>query len=293
MSFNALGGGMKIKIWGCRGSLPTPGNETLRYGGNTTCLEIRSSTGHMVIVDAGSGLRNLGKSILKDNAVTEVHFLFTHSHWDHLMGFPFFVPAYFSKYTMKFCCGMHAQETIRDFLSHQMESPYFPVDFSQLRATIVFECSNPHHAVCNCRCNGLEISAVPLNHPNGGYGYKFVENGKTFIFIPDNEFGFAHENGPTREDYIALFRDVDLLIHDAQYTEDEYRHTRGWGHSTYADATDVAIASNVKSFGMFHHDPDRTDADLDQQVEFCRQRIRAEKSTVHCFAVAEGMEIEL
>ena len=284
---------MKIKIWGCRGSLAVSGNDTSRYGGNTTCLEIRSNSGAVTIVDAGSGLHNFGKSVRKKKEISKFRFLFTHAHWDHLVGFPFFVPAYFSDYSLTFCSGRHVQDSIRKYLSYQMSAPYFPVDFSQLKANFNFHCDNPANDKHNCCCGGLEFLAFPINHPNGGYGFKFMENGKTFIFVPDNELGFAHENGPGREEFVNLFNNADLLIHDAQYTEDEYRYTRGWGHSTYADTTDLAIDANVKSFGIFHHDPDRTDNDLDRQVEFCRQRIFAGGGNVLCFAVEEGMEIEL
>lgn len=284
---------MKITIWGGRGSLPTPGIETSRYGGNTTCISIQAASGDITVVDAGSGVRNLGKYLRKKTAIHNIRFFFTHSHWDHLMGFPFFQPAYHSDYSMTFCGGIHAQDSIRSFLSHQMEAPYFPVDFSQLKATSIFHCDNPHHEKRSCNCHGLQVMAIHLNHPNGAYGYKFVEDGKSFIFIPDNELGFDHGNGAGREQMLEYVKNADLLIHDSQYSEAEYRYTRGWGHSTYADAIDFAMAANVKSVGLFHHDPDRTDDDLDRQVTHCRQRIQATASNLNCFAVAEGMEIEL
>jgi len=284
---------MKIKIWGCRGSLAVSGADSSRYGGNTTCLEIRSESGAVIIVDAGSGVHNLGKSIRQEKDIAAIRFLFTHAHWDHLVGFPFFEPAYFSDYSLNFCSGRHSQDSIRCYLSHQMTAPFFPVDFSQLKAHFTFHCDNPCNDSLHCRCGGVEFHAFPVNHPNGGCGYKFMENGKTFIFVPDNELGFSHENGPAREEFVKLFRNADLLIHDAQYTDAEYRHTRSWGHSTYADATDLAVDATARSFGIFHHDPDRTDDDLDRQVEFCRQRISAKGADTHCFAVREGMEIVL
>ncbi len=284
---------MKIKIWGCRGSLPAPGVKMSRYGGNTTCVEVRPDTGGVIIIDAGSGLHKLGKSLVKEKDVTSVRFYFTHSHWDHLLGFPFFQPAYSNKYSLTFCSGPHAQDSIRQYLSHQMQAPYFPVDLSQLQAKMNFHCDNPCQENRNCICDGIEVRAIPINHPNGGFGYRFSENGKTFFFFPDNELGFAHPNGPDRDYFAKTVQDADLLIHDSQYTDDEYRYTRGWGHSTYADATDLAIAANVKSFGIFHHDPDRTDEELELHVETCRQRIQKSGSGVQCFAVADEMEIVL
>jgi ribonuclease BN (tRNA processing enzyme) len=174
-----------------------------------------------------------------------------------------------------------------------MEAPYFPVAFHLLKAKFDFRCERPDMEPGNCRFDGMEIYPVPLNHPNGGYGYKFIESGKALVFLSDNELRFHHEGGLSREQYVEFCRGVDLLFHDAQYTDEEYKLTRGWGHSTFVDATDIAIEAGVKSLGLFHHDPDRSDDDLGRQVEFCRERIRLAHSAVECFAAAEGMFIEL
>ncbi len=284
---------MRVKIWGCRGSLPTPGIDILRYGGNSTCLEIITAAGGRLIVDAGSGIRNLGKALCAEKGEREVRFLFTHSHWDHLLGFPFFLPAYASDFTLTFCSGAHAQNTIRSFLVHQMEPPYFPVGFGSIRAKVNFLCDNPRCEDRNCRCAGIEVRPIPLNHPNGGYGYKFIEGKAIFVFLTDNELSFKHPGGPDRDTFVAFCRHADLLIHDAQYTDAEYERTRGWGHSTFADATDLAMAAGVRRLGISHHDPDRSDADLNRQVVLCQERIRLAGSATECFAVAEGLELTL
>jgi phosphoribosyl 1,2-cyclic phosphodiesterase len=284
---------MRIKIWGCRGSITTPGPTTQRYGGNSTCLEIRAATGQLLIIDAGSGVRLLGKNLIQEKDNTPIRFFFTHSHWDHLVGFPFFKPAYSDNSSITFCSGPHAQDSIKRYLTRQMEPPYFPVDFNLLKAKFDFHCHHPDGKSTRCLLDGLEVCPVPLNHPNGGYGYKFIEQGKTFLFLTDNELGFQHTGGLARKDYTKLSQGVDLLFHDAQHTAEEYTLTRGWGHSTFEDATDLAIEAGVKRLGLFHHDPDRTDDDLDQQVESCQERIRQAGSPVECFAVAEGMVIDL
>jgi ribonuclease BN (tRNA processing enzyme) len=137
------------------------------------------------------------------------------------------------------------------------------------------------------------IQPIVLKHPNGGYGFKFLENGKSFVFLTDNEIGFDHPGGLTDEEYAAICRDTGLLLHDGQYTGEEYRVSRGWGHSTFQAVTDLAIAAQVQRLGIFHHDPRHVDEDLDRLVQWCRQRIAEKKSRVKCFGTKEGMEIEL
>jgi phosphoribosyl 1,2-cyclic phosphodiesterase len=284
---------MKIKIWGCRGSITTPGADTVRYGGSSTCLEIRSAQGQVFVVDAGSGLRNFGKALRHESAVSDIRFFLTHPHWDHLVGFPFFEPAYFNRYNITFCSGPHAQNTIRKYLSRQMGSPYFPVNFRYLKAHFDYRCEQPKMMNGDCLIGGMEVCPFPLNHPDGGYGFKFIENGKTFVFLTNNELRFQHDGGLPFAHYAELCRGAGLLFHDAQYTTEEYGRTCGWGHSTYEDAVKLAIEADVKSIGLFHHDPDRTDDDLDRQLDGCRGRIDRSGSSVECFACAEGMEVEL
>jgi phosphoribosyl 1,2-cyclic phosphodiesterase len=265
----------------------------MRYGGNTTCMEIRSTTNSVIVVDAGSGIRNLGKSLAQEPEISAIRFLFTHAHWDHLVGFPFFSPAYSPKTTLTFCSGPHAEVSIRKYLSHQMEAPYFPVDISALQAHFVYRCERPSLEPGNCCMGEVQVSQIPISHPNGGYGFKFLEGGKSFVFLTDNELGYQHPGGLDRAQYVEFCRDADLLFHDAQYTDEEYQRTRGWGHSTYRHAIDFALESGVKRLVLFHHDPDRTDDDLDRQLEYCCQRIQSAGATLKCVAAAEGMVFEL
>jgi phosphoribosyl 1,2-cyclic phosphodiesterase len=287
---------MNIRIWGCRGSLTTPGKETLRYGGESTCLEIKSGTGHRIIVDAGSGIRKLGLSMVKEQAASQINLLLTHSHWDHLSGFPFFEPAYDPNYSINVCGGPIPQQFLWKYLTHAMEAPYFPVEFGALKAKFNVGCHCDRLACDHALPTGdtsVECRSIPLNHPNGGYGFKFISRGKTFVFLTDNEIRHHHLGGLPREVYVDECRNAELLFHDAQYTEEEYATTCGWGHSTYADAVDLALEAGVKRLGLFHHDPGRTDDDLDRMVDQCRERIQKAGSSLECFGCAEGMMLEV
>ncbi len=280
---------MKITVWGCRGTLPTPGQHTLKYGGNTTCLEIRNKEGYPTIVDAGSGLRLLGKKLMQTSGDNEMCLILTHSHWDHLMGFPFFIPAYFSKYRINVCGIQSARNYMAQSLARQLEAPYFPVNFDQLKAKFNFDCKGPG---CE-KCVHLSVEAINLSHPNGGYGFRFSEGKRRFVFLTDNELGHQHPDGLLPKNYIEFARNADLLFHDAQYTDEDIVKTRTWGHSTYNEALDLAINANVKRLGLFHHDPDRTDAEIDDIVRELQKKAAARAPGLEVFAVYEGMQIEL
>lgn len=177
-----------------------------------------------------------------------------------------------------------------------MEPPYFPVDMSALKAKFSDGC-RCDRTKCN-HCPGGDIKSIqchsiPLSHPNGGYGFKFISDGRSFIFLSDNELRYKHEGGLTVDEYAEFCRGADLLIHDAQYTEDEYKKTVTWGHSTFRDAVDLALQAGVKRLGLFHHDPDRTDEEINKQVALCRSYISGKKSSLECFACAESMVIKV
>ena len=280
---------MKIRIWGTRGSIPAPGFEMSRYGGNTTCVEIRLSDNTLIIIDAGTGIRKLGQVLSREKGLKVINLLLTHSHWDHLQGFPFFIPAYSEGYTIHVRGGPLARRSLEKYLAHQMEPPFFPVNFRLLEACFDFDSqeSGPQAIA------GATVAPIPLNHPNGGYGFEIREDGKSFIFLTDNELGYAHPGGLSPAGYIERCRGADLVLHDAQYTDKEYTRTRSWGHSTYTAAVDLAASAEVTRFGLCHHDPDRSDDELDAHVRACRQRLARAGSAVDCFAAREGMEIDL
>jgi ribonuclease BN (tRNA processing enzyme) len=170
-----------------------------------------------------------------------------------------------------------------------MVAPYFPVDFSQLQAEIT------SHGVCEemFAIGPVHITPIQLNHPNQGMGYKFTEDGKSFVFLTDNELTLRHAGGGEYQDYVRFAAGADLLIHDAEYTEAQYKMTKGWGHSVYTDALRLAMEAKVKQFGLFHHNQERSDAELDQMVDDCRRIVERDDRQTQCFAARAGMEISL
>ena len=279
---------MKIKVWGCRGSIAAPGPDTLRYGGNTTCVEVISNSGTEIVIDAGSGARNLGKELLKKETKT-VYLLLTHAHWDHLLGFPFFEPAYSADFTIYLCGGPKARDSIKDYFYHQMQAPYFPIEMELLHATFEFGFENAH----GNSIENIQVDSIQLSHPNGGYGFKLTENGKSFVFLTDNELGHPHDSSLRFEDYVNFCKDADLLFHDAQFTDEEYIERKGWGHSCYKDAFNLAVKAGVKRLGFFHHDPDRSDDELDRIVKDYVEKAKSISPGMSVFAVAEGMEFDV
>lgn len=278
---------MRVRIWGSRGSLPSPGCHTGCYGGNTTCLEIRLNDGTLIIVDAGSGIRALGDQLMKEKDTREIFIFITHCHWDHVMGFPFFKPAYSKEFHIHVRGGPLAKSSLQKYLAHQMEPPYFPVDFNLLQAEFDFTVGNPAEQHIGTAC----LKPIPISHPNGGYGFQLEEAGRRFLFLTDNELGMVHGTGLDHSAYEELCRGAQLVLHDAQYTNEEYQTTKGWGHSTFSQVLDLAKAAHMERLGMTHHDPARPDRALAVLEKQSRKILRRSGSKVKLFAVREGMEL--
>ncbi|MFH1982709.1 MAG: MBL fold metallo-hydrolase [Pseudomonadota bacterium] len=279
---------MRITCWGSRGSIPVSGEQYIRYGGDTTCLEIRTRSNDIIIVDAGTGIRSLGNHLLAEERFS-YHFIFTHAHWDHVMGFPFFKPIFYpeSRFVMHRC--PFASKFVDTVLKKVMSPPNFPVKYSEIKAELVHEDACP----LDFEIGSVSITPIPLSHPNGGSGYKFTEDGKSFVFLTDNELGFAHPNGRTREDYLAFCQGADFLIHDAEYTAEEYKNTIEWGHTVYTEALALAMDAGVRQFGLFHLNQERTDDQVDAMVDDCRRIIASAGVDMTCFAVGTGTTVEL
>jgi phosphoribosyl 1,2-cyclic phosphodiesterase len=249
---------MKVRFWGVRGSIPTPEPDRLRYGGNTTCLEIGTpETREPVIIDSGSGIRALGDE-LQNRAARRIHILLSHFHWDHIQGLPSFAPIFQPGVEIVFYTTRTAEEA-RSLLSVQMSDPFFPVTYAELGSQIEFrqiECGKEF------AIGTLKVEPVLLCHPQGAVGFRLESEGRILVHASDHEAGVAEIDAGL----IRAARGADLLVMDAQYTPREYESKIGWGHSSHAHATDAAQAARVKQLLLFHHDPVHDDEFLDHML---------------------------
>jgi phosphoribosyl 1,2-cyclic phosphodiesterase len=245
-----------VRFWGVRGSIPTPGPATIKYGGNTSCVEMRCG-GHLLIFDAGSGLRELGLELAKGGSVDADLFL-SHTHHDHLVGLPFFGPAFEPRNKLRVWAGhLQPERTIESVLRDFMADPLFPVPLEIFGAQVTFRDFRAGETLSPCP--GVTVRTAALNHPNRATGYRVEYAGKSACYITDTE----HEPGKPDATVLKLIADADILIYDATYTDEEFPRYKGWGHSTWQEAVRLAKAARVKSLALFHHDPCHDDPMLD------------------------------
>jgi phosphoribosyl 1,2-cyclic phosphodiesterase len=269
-----------------RGSIPTPGPETAGYGGNTTCVEVRVGS-EIIILDSGSGIRPLGRALAEEfkGQPMRVSVLITHTHWDHIQGFPFFIPAYEAKNEVVLVGFKGARRDLQEAFSNQMGSPYFPISMEQMRCRLTIrEITGP----------GFKIGAVPVraqfvNHPGKCAGYRLSTPGGDISFLPDAELRkFA---GDLK--VLEFIRDSEVLILDSQYNPEEHRTHLGWGHSCADDSVVFAIKANVKRLFLFHHDPDHDDEEVSRMLARARQEAARRNSPLVIEAAREGLKVEL
>ena len=242
----------KIKFWGVRGSIATPGPNHVFFGGNTSCIELAMG-GHRVILDAGTGIRNLGHWLQRKN-VRFAHLLLSHTHWDHVNGFPFFSPAFHKDNEFVIRAGhLMDQGGIRGALSQQMAQPLFPVPIDIMAAKLHFEDFRAGESFTIG--NTVKVRTAPLNHPNGATAYRFDYQGKSCCYVTDTE----HVPGKLDQVILDLIAGADLVIYDSTYTDKEYLSHVGWGHSTWQEGVRLCQAAGVKQYAIFHHDPDHDD----------------------------------
>ncbi|HEY5752785.1 MAG TPA: MBL fold metallo-hydrolase [Chthoniobacterales bacterium] len=294
-----------VKFWGVRGSIPVPGQETLRTGGNTSCVEVRADD-EIIILDAGTGIRPLGLSLAKEfqGIPMNLTLLISHTHWDHIQGFPFFLPAYNPANKLHIRGYEGARAKFSTILSAQMESPYFPVEMNGLPANIdVEELKEFEFSV-----GAVKVKSRLLNHPGVCAGYRLETSGGSIAYLPDTEPQVEMRNAlqaagkaqpsetldrARREDdaLVEFFRGVDALIIDSQYTAAEYREHVGWGHASAETVTRLAMQAQVKRLFLFHHDPGHDDHQIDELVKEAREL--AKGSGLEVDAAREGLLVEL
>jgi CheY-like chemotaxis protein len=295
---------MRIRFWGTRGSMPKPGQTTLRYGGNTSCVQVESADGTLIVLDCGTGAHELGRALLDGTqGPLRGHLLITHTHWDHIQGFPFFAPLFeaTSEWDI-YAPGGHGKR-LEEALAGQMEYTYFPVTLQQLDATVRY-----HDLVEGSFDIGrVRVIARYLNHPALTLGYRLEVGGASVVYAVDHEPHASHQaegagggagtgHLPVHQEdrrHVEFLADADLVIHDATYTSEEYPQRIGWGHSTVEYAVDMALAARARRLALFHHAPVRDDTQLDRLVANCREHVRALGLPLEVFAAAEGQTIEL
>lgn len=305
---------MKVRFWGVRGSIPCPGPLTQKYGGNGACIELRvGDIERLIIIDAGSGIRLLGNFLMQHDlpkGPIRADLFLSHTHWDHIMGFPYFVPIYVPGTQLRiFGPVSFEEETLEEVVGGQMKYRYFPVNMGELRSDI--EYVRLKEQTAQDYGDGLSVTTKFLNHPITALGYRFDFQGKSVctcydfepfrnLFItdpahPDYDEAMAIEGEEVaQEQNLAMedfFAGADLLVHDCQYTEEELKTRIGWGHSSYEYAIAAAGRAGVKRLAMFHHDPDRTDQQIDEMAQkYCEP---GRYGDIEIFFAREGQVVEL
>ncbi|MBU4443802.1 MBL fold metallo-hydrolase [bacterium] len=316
---------MKIRFWGVRGSIPTPPtsdqikNKIRKFaqriveenisdqhkidalidtlipveagliGGNTSCVEVRADD-KLIILDMGSGLKNLGNYIVKHDQNTnglEIHIFLSHTHWDHILGFPFFAPAFFPNNKIFFYGG---HPNIKERLETQQDFRFFPVALHQMKAKKEFIQLKHRTGV---EIGNVTVKNYPLYHPGGSFGYRVECGGKSFVYATDSEYKDLSKGNINK--YVEFFKNTDLLIFDAQYTFEEAIHKEDWGHSSALVGIDFSIQANVKRMAIFHHEPERDDFEVDEilQKSINYKKINYPDADLKIFLATEGLEIQL
>lgn len=273
---------MEVTFYGVRGSIPTPQREMMRYGGNTTCLYVRTKKNTHIILDSGSGIRLLGRDLLKKkyNAPIDLHLLLSHTHWDHIQGFPFFEPIFNKDYNIVIHGKAKYSKSIEETMRGQMEHKYFPVSLDDVGASMEFRGIDEGSFTLN---DDVVITARNHYHPGGALGYRIEADNKIFVFSTDTE----HVGGKIDERVVELAKDADLLVHDTQYDDETIDSHAGWGHSSYRQACEVAKAAGVKRLYLFHYDPYENDKAVEKKLK------GAKKLFKKTFACQEGVTVAI
>jgi len=299
-----------IRFWGVRGSYATPSGAQMRVGGNTPCVELRVDD-HLLICDGGTGIIPLGNSLMAQQDIREVMIMFTHYHWDHITGLPFFVPAFVPGWKLNFVGPGTSKETVEHYISWQMRDPYFPVEVEVWLADINYVDPPNNYTL---EYGSFKISTFNVHHPGLAFGYRIEVHDKVIIYVSDNELSFLDQFVENRQEEeldeierqlmsemraeehakaVELFEGADILIHDAQYTPEDYVKKRGWGHSCYIETVNFAIDAHVKNLYLFHMDPSYDDDKVETLHRAALDIVAERKSTMQCHLAREGISIDI
>jgi phosphoribosyl 1,2-cyclic phosphodiesterase len=299
---------MKLTFWGVRGSIPTPGKHTVRYGGNTPCLELRLDDDKLIIFDAGTGIRSFGDYLINNGESVKAYLFVTHPHWDHIQGFPFFKPAFIPGNELTIVGTERLEKSLSEIISEQMNRIYFPVQLHDLKAKISFV---PIRDEGEMPVHDALMKIMYVNHPGFTVGYRFEYKNKILVYISDNEpfdraaaatltnfeprvkEKFNTANGDPNQRVFDFCRDADVLIHDTTYTPEEYIDRVGWGHSDYLFTLRVAAEANVKRLYLFHHDQNHSDDKVDDILKKTKKEVKNRGYKFECEAAIENTTIAI
>jgi phosphoribosyl 1,2-cyclic phosphodiesterase len=295
-----------VRFWGVRGSYPAPFATHMGYGGNTPCVEVRLGK-HLVILDAGTGIIPLGNQLMAQSEIRHVHIILSHYHWDHISGLPFFVPAFVPGWRISIYGPAETPEKLAYNISQQMKAPYFPVEVETWLADISY--NTPGTKAFDV--GPARLQSFPVHHPGTTLGYRLEFEGKRLVYAPDNELQFLLQAIDDRkaefddeeralldqmkiEQYnkgIEFMSNADMLIHDAQYTPEDYKTKRGWGHSCYEETITSAINAGVKCLYLFSHDPNYNDVKLDKIAAEAKEVVASKDTELACYLAREAMQV--
>ncbi|MBX5490171.1 MAG: MBL fold metallo-hydrolase [Chloroflexi bacterium] len=292
---------MQVRFWGTRGSIAVPGPTTVRFGGNTSCVEMRTAAGELFIFDSGTGIRALGQALLAAGGPVRGHILLSHTHWDHIQGFPFFAPAFVAGNEFTIYAGRDLDRDLESVLAGQMEYTYFPVRLADMGATVHFrDLDEGEYAI-----GGARVQVQYLNHTSLTMGYRVQADDRVLVYATDTE---PHDRTPRPLDrrgqalwpvhegdrrFVEFIRGADLLITDAQYLAEEFPQKLGWGHSSVEHAVDFAVAAQVRRLALFHHDPGRTDEGVATLLARAQARAARQGGGLEILAAAEGLTLTI
>lgn len=278
---------VRIQFWGVRGTLPVPGETSIRYGGNTSCVTMEFARGQHFVFDAGSGIRLLSDHLMKTPRRLQTKIFISHPHWDHINALPFFTPLYVQGNDIEILGASHADISMRELMSAQMDGVYFPVNFTEFAARVYFRNLTEE----TIDVHGIKVSTMLLSHPGNCLGYRVEYSGRVLCYVTDNELYpdyTPHYNERYRERLAKFIEGADVLITDTTYTDEEYRSRVSWGHSSVEEVVEIAAQANVKTLYLFHHDPAQSDKDIEKKHALSLAMVEELGSPMRVVAPAEG-----